>query len=57
MLLLTVTTLVPINNCIGAWRSNDEVNRELSTRWDRLHWIRVGLLIAMFIALAVGVGG
>ena len=56
-LLLTVTTLVPINNRIGAWRSNDEVNRDLASRWDRLHWIRVGLLSAMFIGLAVGVGG
>jgi Domain of unknown function (DUF1772) len=54
-LLLTVTVLVPINNRIGAWRSNDEVNRDLASRWDRLHWVRVGLLVAMFIALAVGV--
>jgi hypothetical protein len=54
-LLLTVTVLVPINNRIGAWRSNEEVNRALASRWDRLHWVRVGLLVAMFIALAVGV--
>jgi hypothetical protein len=54
-LLLTVTVLVPINNRIGAWRSNDEVNRDLASRWDRLHWVRVGLLVTMFIALAVGV--
>jgi Domain of unknown function (DUF1772) len=54
-LLLTITRLVPINNRIGAWRSNDEVNRDLASRWDRLHWVRVGLLIAMFTLLAVGV--
>src|SRR5882757_9017034 len=28
--LLTVTVLVPINNRIGAWRSDDDVNRELA---------------------------
>jgi hypothetical protein len=54
-LLLTVTVLVPINNRIGAWRSSDDVNRDLAGRWDRLHWVRVGLLGAMFVALTVGV--
>lgn len=54
-LLLSVTVLVPINNRIGAWQSDNEVNRDLASRWDRLHWVRVGLLVAMFIALAAGV--
>jgi hypothetical protein len=54
-LLLTVTVLVPINNRIGAWRSNDDVNRGLAARWDRLHAVRVGLLAAMFALLVVGV--
>ena len=53
--LLSVTVLVPINNRIGAWRSEVDVDRELAGRWDRLHWVRVGLLIAMFGALTVGV--
>jgi len=53
--LLTVTVLVPINNRIGAWQSDSDVNRDLASRWDRLHWVRVGLLVAMFIALAAGV--
>jgi hypothetical protein len=56
-LLLTVTVLVPINNRIGAWRSDDDVNRELAGRWDRLHGVRVGLLVAMFVALILGVVG
>lgn len=56
-MLLTVTVLVPINNRIGAWRSDSDVNRDLASRWDRLHWVRVGILIAMFIALAAGVVG
>jgi hypothetical protein len=54
-ILLTVTVLVPINNRIGAWRSNDDVNRALAGRWDRLHGVRVGLLVAMFVLLAIGV--
>jgi hypothetical protein len=54
-LLLTVTVLVPINNRIGAWRSDNDVNRDLASRWDRLHWVRVGLLVAMFVVLTFGV--
>jgi hypothetical protein len=54
--LLTVTVLVPINNRIGAWQSDDDVDRDLAGRWDRLHWVRVGLLFAMFTALAIGFG-
>jgi hypothetical protein len=53
--LLTVTVLVPINNRIGAWQSDDDVDRDLAGRWDRLHWVRVGLLAAMFVVLAIGV--
>jgi hypothetical protein len=56
-MLLTVTVLVPINNRIGAWRSDNDVNRDLASRWDRLHWARVGLLAAMFVALVAGVAG
>jgi hypothetical protein len=54
-LLLTVTVLVPMNNRIGAWRSDDDVDRDLAGRWDRLHWLRVGMLVAMFAVLAIGV--
>jgi Domain of unknown function (DUF1772) len=50
--LLTVTVLVPINNRIGAWQSDDDVNRDLAGRWDRLHWVRVALLFAMFVAIS-----
>ena len=54
-LLLTVTVLVPINNRISAWRSTADVNRDLAGRWDRLHWVRVGVLVAMFVVLTIGV--
>ena len=56
-LLLSVTVLVPINNRIGAWQSNDDVNRDVANRWDRLHRVRVGVLVAMFVLRAVGVVG
>lgn len=52
--LLSVTVLVPINNRIGAWRGDEDVNRDLAGRWDRFHWLRVGLIAAMFVALTVG---
>jgi uncharacterized membrane protein YgaE (UPF0421/DUF939 family) len=54
-ILLTVAVLVPINNRIGAWRSEEDVDRDLAGRWDRLHWVRVGLLAAALVALTVGV--
>ena len=54
--LLSVTVLVPINNRIGAWQSDSDVNRDLASRWDRLHRLRVGILFATFIALAAGFG-
>jgi hypothetical protein len=55
--LLSVTVLVPINNRVGAWQSADDVDRDLAGRWDRLHWVRVALLFAMFVALGIGVVG
>lgn len=53
--LLSVTVLVPINNRICAWRSEGDVDRELAGRWDRLHWVRVGLLVTTLVALTAGV--
>lgn len=52
--LLTVTVLVPINNRIGRWTSTVDVDRELAGRWDRLHWVRVGLLAALFLSVCIG---
>lgn len=51
-LVLTVTVLVPINNRIGAWQSDSDVDRDLASRWDRLHWVRVSLLVAMFVVIS-----
>ena len=51
--LLTVTTLVPINNRIGRWQTDADVSRALASRWDRLHWLRVSLLAALFLLLVI----
>lgn len=51
VILLSVTTLVPINNRIAAWPAigeQGELSRELAGRWDRLHWLRVAVLVAIF---------
>lgn len=55
VVLLTVTMLVPINNRIAAWSDAADVDRDLATRWDRLHWLRVVLLVVMFVVLAISV--
>ena len=52
VVLMTVTLMVPINNRIGAW--TDAVDRDLARRWDRLHGLRVILLLAMVVLLAAG---
>jgi hypothetical protein len=52
--LLSVTVLVPINNRVGAWKTDDDVDRDLANRWDRFHWLRVAMLAAMFVLLAGG---
>lgn len=55
VVLLTVTMLVPINNRIGAWSDAADVSRDLARRWDRLHWLRVVILVVLFILLTLGV--
>jgi hypothetical protein len=52
-LLLTVTTLVPINNRVARWASDADVDRSLTQRWDRLHWLRVSMLALTLVLLAI----
>ncbi|MCV7281840.1 DUF1772 domain-containing protein [Mycolicibacterium flavescens] len=54
VVIATVTLMVPINNRIGRWTSGADVDRGLARQWDRLHWRRVGLLVAVFGLLVVG---
>ena len=51
--LLSVTTLVPINNRIARRQTDADVLRELAARWDRLHWLRVALLAALWVLLVL----
>lgn len=56
IIVLTLTTLVPINNRVAAWAGAGAAppDRELAHRWDRLHWLRVALLTASFALLVLG---
>jgi hypothetical protein len=51
----TVTMLVPINNRIAKWPATGELSRDLAARWDRLHRLRVAVLVLLFAVLAVAV--
>jgi hypothetical protein len=55
VMVLTLTTLVPINNRVVAWAGagGEAPSRELAHRWDRLHWLRVVLLSASFVGVAL----
>lgn len=59
VMLLSVTVLVPINNRVAAGFTGDaageglEQFHELALRWDRLHWVRVGLLAGAFFCLVM----
>lgn len=55
VVVLTVTVLVPINNRIAKWPATGELSRELAARWDRLHWLRVAVLVLLFAVLVVAV--
>ena len=51
VIVVTVAVMVPINNRIAAWPAHD-VDRELAARWDRLHWLRVAALAALWALVA-----
>ncbi|MGV0834076.1 anthrone oxygenase family protein [Mycolicibacterium thermoresistibile] len=58
VLIATIALLVPLNNRIVAYPADQPVDelREQSRLWDRLHWRRVILLIAMLVLLLLGTG-
>ncbi|KUH81472.1 MULTISPECIES: anthrone oxygenase family protein [unclassified Mycobacterium] len=55
VVLVTVMLMVPINNRIGRWADADDVDRDLARRWDRLHGLRVALLIVLYALLVISV--
>lgn len=50
--VLTVSVLVPINNRVARWTTDADVDRTQTGRWDRYHWLRVGILALTFTLLA-----
>ncbi|OLP01831.1 hypothetical protein BVU76_13800 [Mycolicibacterium porcinum] len=64
IILLTLTTLVPINNRVAAGFGGDGAGdadagqfEELVSRWDRLHWVRVALLAGAFVLVVLAGAG
>jgi len=55
--VLSLAILVPINNRSATWTAEDHPAewRTLQQRWDRLHGVRVALIVAAFVLLVVAV--
>jgi Domain of unknown function (DUF1772) len=53
--VMSVALLVPINNRSINWTADDHPGdwREQQQRWDRLHYVRVAILIAGFVLALV----
>jgi ABC-type Fe3+ transport system permease subunit len=49
--VISITLLVPINNRTAAWTADHHPAdwREQQQRWDRLHYVRVAIIIAAFV--------
>lgn len=54
-ILLTVTRLVPINNQVSYWDLENLPNnwQQLRHQWDRLHEVRVFILVVALICLTI----
>ncbi|TGN76729.1 DUF1772 domain-containing protein [Streptomyces bauhiniae] len=52
--LMSILLLVPINNQTKEWTTDSlpEDWKEQAARWDRYHYVRVGILIGAFALLA-----
>jgi uncharacterized membrane protein len=53
--VMSITLLVPINNRSITWTADDHPAdwREQHQRWDRLHYVRVAILVAAFVLTLV----
>jgi hypothetical protein len=49
--VMSVALLVPINNRSITWTASDHPDdyREQQQRWDRLHYVRVAIIVAAFV--------
>jgi hypothetical protein len=52
--VMSVALLVPINNRSVTWTASDHPDdyREQQQRWDRLHYVRVAIIVAAFVLTA-----
>jgi hypothetical protein len=53
--VMSIALLVPINNRSKTWTADDHPDdfREQAQRWDRLHYVRVAVIIAGFVLTLV----
>ncbi|OLT42965.1 hypothetical protein BJF87_08745 [Gordonia sp. CNJ-863] len=53
--IMSITLLVPINNRSASWTADSypEDWREQTRRWDNLHYLRVAIIVAAFVLVAV----
>jgi len=56
-IVMSIALLVPINNRAQTWTPSTAPDdwREQIGRWDRLHVVRVAVIVAAFVALTVAV--
>jgi hypothetical protein len=55
--IISVAVLVPINNRSLTWTADSRPDNwlEQQKRWDRLHYVRVAIIVAAFVLVAVAV--
>lgn len=53
--ILSITLLVPINNRSVGWTPDDHPDdwREQTRRWDSFHYVRLAVIVAAFVLVAV----
>jgi|SRR6185437_1256713 len=54
-IVMSIAWLVPINNRSVTWTADDHPDdwREQQQRWDRLHYVRVAIIVAGFVLTLV----
>jgi hypothetical protein len=57
--VMSIALLVPINNRVGTWTADSHPAdwREQQRRWDRLHYLRVLVLVAAFVLVLLAAVG